>query len=55
MIQLGLFVMDVYGMLPEDFDKEIINLATEKEDINAQQPYYIASVSKMVTSVLFGQ
>lgn len=32
-----------------------INLAAGKEAINPQQPYYIASVSKLFTSVLFGQ
>ncbi|MGE6631625.1 serine hydrolase domain-containing protein [Bacillus sp. NPDC077027] len=35
-----------------DFD---IKLATGKEAISAQQPYYIASVSKLFTAVLFGQ
>ncbi|VEF46086.1 beta-lactamase [Bacillus freudenreichii] len=32
-----------------------INLAAGKEAIDPQQPYYIASVSKLFTSVLFGQ
>lgn len=31
------------------------NLATGKESLHADQPYYIASVSKLFTSVLFGQ
>src|SRR5690625_4141571 len=32
-----------------------IDLAAGKEAVNPQQPYYIASVSKLFTSVLFGQ
>src|SRR5690606_31351125 len=32
-----------------------IRFAAGEESIHAEQPYYIASVSKLFTSVLFGQ
>jgi D-alanyl-D-alanine carboxypeptidase len=32
-----------------------IHVATGEESVHAEQPYYIASVSKLFTSVLFGQ
>ncbi|MFD2445002.1 serine hydrolase domain-containing protein [Bacillus sp. CGMCC 1.16607] len=48
-------IRNAYLLVHSDKHGIDFNLATGKEAIAAQQPYYIASVSKLFTSVLFAQ